>query len=177
MKYLLILFILSSCSTYIRTKESNSIKKGEVVDDSIKLLEGVYVNDGGAKNSLWSLLKEGESYFCIDTILHKGVDKVSIKVLSNSRLKISLIQNEKEVDSFFAKGSVKGNYFRLRTMRTISGLFPLVWDWDFKKNKLTLDKKGNLYIVLYKKSLNQFLIIPFMAADSGKMDRVFFKVK
>ncbi len=176
-QFILYLFILSSCSTYIRTQESNSVKRGEVVNKSIKLLEGMYISGAGSGNSLWSLLKEGNSYFCIDTILHVGVDKVSIKVLNNSFLKVSLIENEKEVDSFFIRGGVRDNYFRFKTRRSISGLFPLVWDWDFRKVKVKIDAKGNLVFVLYGKSLNQFLITPFMAADSGEMDRVFIRVK
>ncbi len=164
LKTLLIITVLSGCSTYIKsTKKINN----EVTEEHVKnSIEGFYHNHSES-STLWSTVSTKKTKG--NNPIKRKIESETVEVIqiSPKMIKLRLFYNKSISDSLYIKGSFKGDRFEFKTRKYIEDLFPLFWTYTKTKYSIQSDRSSNLILTTNGWSLNFLLIAPLMGADGS----------
>lgn len=162
---ILILGILSSCSSVKNSVSKNNVEK--VTEENFELLNGTYKNSSSEPNmeftSLWSILN-------YETKKYSGWEKLHVKIQIDENNKelinLTLLDNEKVIASNILKGKIEENYYLFKKQKNAKlFVFILVWGIGNSSVKIALSDKNEL--VVLSKTEGVGLIVAFPAFASG----------
>lgn len=168
---MIICFSLTSCfSTKKLINESENIP----VEFSIERLNGVYKNQIGDDTyvGLWNILADNKTFKGDWTKVSEN-SSVKIELLSETELRVSLIENDLVTKSMEFKGKVTNGYFSLKKKFLLIPIPALL----FHRERQTIignNEKGNLILTRGYKNGAWFLV---MAADVGGISSYEFEQK
>lgn len=161
--------MLSSCYS---TKKLIAESKKKSTEFSTKNLNGVYQNliNSNSKIGLWNLLADNKT-FKGDTLAPNKNSYVKLELISNSKLKVSLIENSLIVKDMEFDGKIVDNYFSIQKKLILIPV-PALFFHRERKTILSNDTNGNLNLTRGYKNAAWFL---FMAGDYGGISNYEFE--
>lgn len=173
LKYILLIicFSLTSCFS---TKKLISESENVPVEFSIKKLNGVYKNQNGKDTTigLWNILADNKTFKRDSTLVSEN-SFVKIELISETEMKVSLVENDLVKKSMEFKGRVTNGYFSLKKKFLLIPIPALL----FHRERQTIignNEKGNLILTRGLKNSGWFL---FMAAEFGGISSYVFEQK
>ena len=127
-------------------------------------INGIYKNriEGYTRTGLWNILADNKS-FQLDTTAVQENSFVAIKLVDDTTIRATLIENDTPSKQMEFKGNIVGNYFSIKKKLLLIPI-PAIFLYKERKTIIGTNSNGNLIITRANKNGAWFLV---MAADSG----------
>lgn len=137
---------MCSCLSHKKMLEENA---HDITRFSKEKLNGTYKNE----KNLWFNLEHAYRLNRNEKNIVPDSTYVTLKLLSNTQLQVSLKTQKDSIDSFVLKGQMRGSFFSPRNKFSLFPLFPLLYSREQYKILLGNDEDGHL--ILIKGSLEE----------------------
>lgn len=164
-------FALTSCYS---TKKLIGESKNTAIEFSSKNINGIYKNQIGNDegSGLWSILEDNNS-LKINTSKVLENSLVKLELISETRLRTSLIENDSIIKTMEFKGKIVDNYFSINKKFLLIPIPALLFHRE-RKTIVGNNEEGNLIVTRGYTNGAWFLV---MAAEYGGISSFEFELK